>query len=466
MHCTKAKQGIEDAEAREFAEKRWKYDERERQRKRYLEDVELSPSQGRKVIDLAVKDLDDSAKRFCMYIGSFSVAHSTPGTRAEFVKLQLYHLREPRDKKTSFEIFMAHALKRISYSTCDPANRQFAFLARNPSGPLGVQYCHCFLTRRKEEAEEINVIIGKAFKVAYASLRSKKKFFDLVTETNREHAADFDSVGEKMLEIDRREHRVLAKELEIARYKHEIANESERQFIVGQGKVWAKQIVGRVKHKTPYLQEEVLTDVGLTRPDTKEKKQDSHPMTSPANVQDIQPSAPPLSPAEQRLSDELVTKQTKRGKPLPPAPYCDMEIYNEWNPEVEHGTPVSPLVVSPETHPKGMQILLQDEQPPPALRGVIPRNNLKAKKGQILLQDQTPPPQFQYPIQNANQTVEQATKETLPVDAAQDEDPASRSDEVQRSKPPGHLGHKVEVDINAVRRSVTTGEPVPPPLPA
>lgn len=41
---------------------------------------------------------------------------------------------------------MAHALRRISYATCDPENCLFSFIARQPKGHFKTQYCHCFLT--------------------------------------------------------------------------------------------------------------------------------------------------------------------------------------------------------------------------------------------------------------------------------------------------------------------------------
>ena len=41
---------------------------------------------------------------------------------------------------------MSHALRRISYATCDPSRAQFSFLAREPRGHLNLQYCHTFFT--------------------------------------------------------------------------------------------------------------------------------------------------------------------------------------------------------------------------------------------------------------------------------------------------------------------------------
>ncbi|KAA3673025.1 uncharacterized protein DEA37_0010451, partial [Paragonimus westermani] len=65
-------------------------------------------------------------------------------------------------------VYMAHALRRISYATCDPDHFQFAFLAREPKAEPNVQYCHAFVTTTAEEAEELNNIVGEAFRIAYA----------------------------------------------------------------------------------------------------------------------------------------------------------------------------------------------------------------------------------------------------------------------------------------------------------
>ena len=46
---------------------------------------------------------------------------------------------------------MAHALKRISYATCDPEFCQFSFLAREPKGHTASQYCHAFITKTADE---------------------------------------------------------------------------------------------------------------------------------------------------------------------------------------------------------------------------------------------------------------------------------------------------------------------------
>ncbi|KAK4881553.1 hypothetical protein RN001_004872 [Aquatica leii] len=48
-------------------------------------------------------------------------------------------------------VYMAHALRRISYATCDPEQAEFSFFAREPKGHFSVQYCHCFKTRTPEQ---------------------------------------------------------------------------------------------------------------------------------------------------------------------------------------------------------------------------------------------------------------------------------------------------------------------------
>lgn len=97
---------------------------------------------------------------------------------------------------------MAHELKRVSYATCDPDFRLFAFVAREPAAdPANRQYCHIFKTDTPEqvffnlrsekisftfhffvgllffysfEAEEINSIFGSAFR---AALVEKRKYY-------------------------------------------------------------------------------------------------------------------------------------------------------------------------------------------------------------------------------------------------------------------------------------------------
>ncbi|XP_034949403.1 tensin-1-like isoform X2 [Chelonus insularis] len=113
------------------------------------------------------------------YMGSFPVASP------EFVRSQLENLRHS-DRSTPVllivslagikicspdgkRVQMAHALRRISYATCEPQHAQFSFLAREPQAHFTIQYCHSFITESAEQAEELNTIVGNAFRMAYVA---------------------------------------------------------------------------------------------------------------------------------------------------------------------------------------------------------------------------------------------------------------------------------------------------------
>ncbi|CAH8839503.1 unnamed protein product [Trichobilharzia szidati] len=121
------------------------------------------------------------------YIGSFLVSGKGHHERAEIVRQKLEAARKYTHSKpitllislsgvkvcheNNERVYMAHALRRISYATCDPDNFQFAFLAREPKAQPNIQYCHAFVTATPEAAEELNTIMGEAFRLAYAQQR-------------------------------------------------------------------------------------------------------------------------------------------------------------------------------------------------------------------------------------------------------------------------------------------------------
>ncbi|XP_071502764.1 uncharacterized protein [Diadema antillarum] len=386
-------------------------------------------------------DTSKAVKKYCQYVGSFSVAHLTPSSRAEFVRLQLQSLQNPKksrpvvlfislsgvkvcspeDEKV---LLMAHALKRISYATCDPDFGQFAFLARNPKGPVGVQYCHVFITQEGNEAEEINAIISKAFKVAYASIRSKKQFYELVDELNREQEEYFAQVtrfAEEEEERARRPENLMANQ-------PVLSSERVRGFSVGQSRVWAKQVAGKIQHKQPHLLAAMDApptlptqpcdlsrgplpplppsnhggSLGsrLSEPVADPAQRDSWVIVDPDSEMDPEgPSAPPLSPKDAYGSQEPVAKHTQKSRPLPPAPYYEVDFYNEWSLTGATSRNSGLSVVSETDSNSSCQILLQDEHPPPALlAGVAPSvgGAHPAGHGQILLQDSSVPPPFVY----------------------------------------------------------------------
>lgn len=122
------------------------------------------------------------------YIGSFLVTGGAHFERADIARQKLEAARGYTQSKpillvislhgikvcdsTGTNVHMAHALRRISYATCDPECCQFAFLAREPKAQPNVQYCHAFVTKTSEEAESLNNLVGEAFRIAYAQQRA------------------------------------------------------------------------------------------------------------------------------------------------------------------------------------------------------------------------------------------------------------------------------------------------------
>ncbi|VDN96125.1 unnamed protein product [Rodentolepis nana] len=82
-------------------------------------------------------------------------------------------------------VFMAHALRRISYATCDPFTSKFAFLAREANSETPCQYFHIFSTDTQFQAEELNAIIGDAFKLAFAKQRMQQSNNKNINSSNR-----------------------------------------------------------------------------------------------------------------------------------------------------------------------------------------------------------------------------------------------------------------------------------------
>lgn len=61
-------------------------------------------------------------------------------------------------------VHMAHALRRISYATCEPKHAHFSFLAREPKGHFSLQYCHSFITRTSEQVSRaLQIFFSSAF---------------------------------------------------------------------------------------------------------------------------------------------------------------------------------------------------------------------------------------------------------------------------------------------------------------
>ncbi|KAG5447780.1 hypothetical protein CSKR_106816 [Clonorchis sinensis] len=132
----------------------------------------------------------DTVYRYALYIGSFPVEGAEHHGRTVKVHKELETLRTFTRSKNVLLcvsvsgikvcsvdrkiVYMAHALRRISYATCDAAYKQVVFLAREPMGEATLQYCHVFITGTCSLAEELNRIIGDAFQLAFIKQRMAK----------------------------------------------------------------------------------------------------------------------------------------------------------------------------------------------------------------------------------------------------------------------------------------------------
>ncbi|XP_052547702.1 SH2 domain-containing protein 5 [Tympanuchus pallidicinctus] len=63
-------------------------------------------------------------------------------------------------------LLMAHALRRILYSTCLHAERQFAFVARNPRSPPSSLFCHLFVGP-PGEVHVLHLLLCRSFQLCY-----------------------------------------------------------------------------------------------------------------------------------------------------------------------------------------------------------------------------------------------------------------------------------------------------------
>ncbi|KAL9971389.1 hypothetical protein ACROYT_G023909 [Oculina patagonica] len=139
-------------------------------------------------------------KQHCQYIGTFAVSLGTGGEgestltthkeRTRFVKKKLKEYRFAQKgvgvailistdgikviSPDGQRVRMAHPLQRISFATCDPECRLFAYMSHNPS-PLGTAiHCHVFMTKYTRQVQNLTALIGKAFQVAFTESKFPK----------------------------------------------------------------------------------------------------------------------------------------------------------------------------------------------------------------------------------------------------------------------------------------------------
>ncbi|NXQ19541.1 SH2D5 protein, partial [Peucedramus taeniatus] len=109
------------------------------------------------------------------YVGSFMVEELDLQQRAGRVEEQLRALKRgcpwgvlcaPDPRPVPQTLLMAHALRRILYSTCSLPDRQFAFVARNPHSPPSTLFCHLFVGL-PGEVQTLHLLLCRSFQLCY-----------------------------------------------------------------------------------------------------------------------------------------------------------------------------------------------------------------------------------------------------------------------------------------------------------
>ncbi|XP_053432958.1 SH2 domain-containing protein 5 isoform X2 [Nycticebus coucang] len=114
--------------------------------------------------------------KFAQYVGSFPVDDLDTQESVWLVQQQLWALKDCQRRRAVILKFslqgikiysgegevllMAHALRRMLYSTWCPADCQFAFIARNPRSPPSKLFCHLFV-------HILHLLLCRSFQLAY-----------------------------------------------------------------------------------------------------------------------------------------------------------------------------------------------------------------------------------------------------------------------------------------------------------
>ncbi|XP_063799962.1 SH2 domain-containing protein 5 [Pseudophryne corroboree] len=115
-----------------------------------------------------------------MYVGSFAVKEADYRRRVWIIEEQMRFLKDQSRRKAVIlkfclqgvkmydaegeTLLMAHALRRIQYTTCRPEDHQFAFVSRNPHRPANQLFCHLFVG---SEAQCLNLLLCRSFQLQY-----------------------------------------------------------------------------------------------------------------------------------------------------------------------------------------------------------------------------------------------------------------------------------------------------------
>ncbi|CAB1436648.1 unnamed protein product [Pleuronectes platessa] len=131
---------------------------------------------------------DGAVTRSAEYVGSFPVDDRCLDDQMEQLHAQLKVLKVSADPNVQQEttcvpevlhqrcenvhedettLLMAHALRRVSLSTAQPTDAQFAFVSHNPGSTDAQLYCHVFQARHARAAQFLNLLLCRCFQLSY-----------------------------------------------------------------------------------------------------------------------------------------------------------------------------------------------------------------------------------------------------------------------------------------------------------
>ncbi|XP_030230740.1 SH2 domain-containing protein 5 [Gadus morhua] len=126
---------------------------------------------------------DGSVTRSAEYVGSFPVEDRCLDEQIEHLNRQLKALKTCRIRRgvslkfsvkgvkmydeDETKVLMAHALRRVSFSTARPSDSQFAFVSHNPGSANAQLYCHLFKARHARAAQVLNLLLCRCFQLLY-----------------------------------------------------------------------------------------------------------------------------------------------------------------------------------------------------------------------------------------------------------------------------------------------------------
>ncbi|XP_014117172.1 PREDICTED: SH2 domain-containing protein 5 [Pseudopodoces humilis] len=144
--------------------------------------MKKKPGNGRGQDPAAPQQRVRSVTKPAEYVGSFIVEELDLQQRAGQLEEQLWALKDcPRRRPVVLRfslqglkvysadgetLLMAHAVRRILYSTWRLPDRQFAFVARNPHSPPSTLFCHLFVGL-PGEVQTLHLLLCRSFQLCY-----------------------------------------------------------------------------------------------------------------------------------------------------------------------------------------------------------------------------------------------------------------------------------------------------------